>query len=198
MEAFNASLQFDRRMWQADITGSQAYAKALEKVGILTAAERDQLVEGLEKVGQEWASNTFEIKPSDEDIHTANERRLGELVGSVAGKLHTGRSRNDQVATDMRLWLREQATALLTFLKDLIGIAVARAEKEIDAIMPGYTHLQVCAYQTGAIRSKAETKVDVSGCAEGSTDPMESLVAILRMELAYRCRTFGTTYQADQ
>ncbi|TPX69390.1 argininosuccinate lyase [Spizellomyces sp. 'palustris'] len=142
MEAFNASLKFDRRMWQADITGSQAYAKALARVGILTHEERDQLVEGLDKVGQEWASDTFEVKPSDEDIHTANERRLGEFVGTVAGKLHTGRSRNDQVATDMRLWLREQATALLTFLKDLIGIAVARAEREIDVIMPGYTHLQ--------------------------------------------------------
>ncbi|KAJ3299502.1 hypothetical protein HK104_008691 [Borealophlyctis nickersoniae] len=142
MEAFNASLSFDRRMWQADIWGSQAFAKALAKSGILTEAERDQLVEGLRKVEEEWASNTFVVKPSDEDIHTANERRLGELVGTVAGKLHTGRSRNDQVATDMRLWLREQATKLLTYLKDLVAITIQRAETEIDVIMPGYTHLQ--------------------------------------------------------
>ncbi|KAJ3056663.1 hypothetical protein HK097_005339 [Rhizophlyctis rosea] len=142
MEKFNASLPFDKRMWQADITGSQAYAKALALSKIITEAERDTLVEGLARVGKEWENGTFDIKPSDEDIHTANERRLGELVGSVAGKLHTGRSRNDQVATDMRLWLREEATRLLSYLKELIAVAVSRAETEIDVIMPGYTHLQ--------------------------------------------------------
>ncbi|KAI9098109.1 argininosuccinate lyase [Phlyctochytrium arcticum] len=143
MEKFNASLGFDRRMWQADIAGSQAYAQALGLSGILTDAERDQIVQGLDKVGEEWANDTFVAQPSDEDIHTANERRLGEIIGThVAGKLHTGRSRNDQVATDMRLWLREQAVELLSFLKELIAIAVARAEREMDIIMPGYTHLQ--------------------------------------------------------
>ncbi|TPX62515.1 argininosuccinate lyase [Powellomyces hirtus] len=142
MQSFNESLRFDRRMWKADIVGSQAYAKALSKAGILTAEERDQLVDGLEAVGKEWAAGNFKSVPTDEDIHTANERRLGELVGSVAGKLHTGRSRNDQVATDMRLWLRDEAHQLLAFLKELIGAAVARAEKEVSIVMPGYTHLQ--------------------------------------------------------
>ncbi|MEW5314524.1 MAG: hypothetical protein WDW38_006016 [Sanguina aurantia] len=96
MEKFNESLPFDKRMWAEDIQGSQAYAKALAKCGILTAEESATIVEGLSKVHSEWAAGAFVIKQGDEDIHTANERRLTELVGSVGGKLHTGRSRNDQ------------------------------------------------------------------------------------------------------
>lgn len=142
MDAFNASIGFDKRLYAADITGSKAYAKALQKVGILTQSELDTLLEGLTKVQSEWESGTFKIQAGDEDIHTANERRLGEIIGSVAGKLHTGRSRNDQVATDMRLWLRDECTKLAQFLKELIKVLVDRAEREIDAIMPGYTHLQ--------------------------------------------------------
>lgn len=91
-------------MWAEDIRGSIAYAKAIGKVGIISDDEVKQLVEGLEKVRQEWAEGKFIIKPGDEDIHTANERRLTEIIGSTGGKLHTGRSRNDQVATDTRLW----------------------------------------------------------------------------------------------
>ncbi|KAJ3163942.1 hypothetical protein HDU88_006111 [Geranomyces variabilis] len=142
MQSFNESLRFDRRMWKADIVGSQGYAAALARAGILTTAERDTLVSGLDKVGKEWESGAFVALPTDEDIHTANERRLGDFVGAVAGKLHTGRSRNDQVATDMRLWLRDEAEKLKRVLVELIGAAVVRAEREIDVIMPGYTHLQ--------------------------------------------------------
>ena len=111
MEEFNASIAFDRRLWQADIRGSQAYAQALARAGLLTANEAEQIVAGLEQVANEWRAEQFEIKAGDEDIHTANERRLTELIGPVAGKLHTGRSRNDQVATDLRLWLREELLA---------------------------------------------------------------------------------------
>ncbi|KAI8930140.1 argininosuccinate lyase [Entophlyctis helioformis] len=142
MDAFNASLRFDRRLWRADIRGSQAYARALAAQGLLSPAECGSLVAGLDSVAAEWAAGTFAPLPSDEDIHTANERRLAELVGPVAGKLHTGRSRNDQVATDMRLWLRREATALLAHLHSLIRVAVARAAAEVDVLMPGYTHLQ--------------------------------------------------------
>ncbi|KAG0170219.1 argininosuccinate lyase [Apophysomyces sp. BC1034] len=142
MDAFNASIHFDRRMYAADIEGSIAYSKALAKNNIISIEERDLLIEGLQKVKAEWVANTFEVKPGDEDIHTANERRLGELIGSVAGKLHTGRSRNDQVATDMRIWIREEAIKLLHHLKDLITVTVARAQNELDVLMPGYTHLQ--------------------------------------------------------
>ena len=97
---------------------------------------------GLEQVAEEWRGGQFQIAPGDEDIHTAVERRLGELVGSVAGKLHTGRSRNDQVATDLRWWLRNRVDELDGLLVELIRTALARAEAEIDVLMPGYTHLQ--------------------------------------------------------
>ncbi|CDS12192.1 Putative Argininosuccinate lyase [Lichtheimia ramosa] len=142
MDAFNASIHFDKRMYAADLIGSMAYSKALAKNNIITEEERDKLVNGLQQVMDEWQGNKFEIKPGDEDIHTANERRLGEIIGPLAGKLHTGRSRNDQVATDMRLWLRDEASAILAHLKELISVTVARAEKEIDVLLPGYTHLQ--------------------------------------------------------
>jgi argininosuccinate lyase len=106
MEAFNASITFDQRLWQVDIQGSQAYARALVGAGLLTASESETIVAGLDQVAQEWARGEFVLREGDEDIHTANERRLTELIGAVAGKLHTGRSRNDQIATDVRLWLR--------------------------------------------------------------------------------------------
>jgi argininosuccinate lyase len=93
-------------------------------------------------VGKEWESGSFEVKPGDEDIHTANERRLSELVGAAGGKLHTGRSRNDQVATDTRLWLYEQLKVIRASLRELIAAAADRAEAEVDVLMPGFTHLQ--------------------------------------------------------
>lgn len=142
MEQFNASIGFDKRLWQADIRGSQAYALALARAGLLTDAEAEQIVNGLAQVAEEWRANGFEIQPGDEDIHTANERRLTELIGPVAGKLHTGRSRNDQVATDLRLWLREELLTLDGHLRTLIRVATDRAEAEMDLLMPGYTHLQ--------------------------------------------------------
>ena len=106
MEQFNLSLDVDRVMWAADIEGSVAYSAALEKVGVLTAEEGAKIREGLAKVRSEWENGTFEPKSGDEDIHTANERRLTELIGPTGGKVHTGRSRNDQVVTDLRIHLR--------------------------------------------------------------------------------------------
>ncbi|RIK36271.1 MAG: argininosuccinate lyase [Chloroflexi bacterium] len=142
MEEFNASIRFDRRLWAADIQGSQAYARALAHAGILTEEDAAQIVAGLDQVKQEWETGAFVIQSGDEDIHTANERRLTELIGPVAGKLHTGRSRNDQVATDVRLWLRDEIGHLRQHLRQLIGVTVERAAEEIDLILPGYTHLQ--------------------------------------------------------
>ncbi|XP_038056055.1 argininosuccinate lyase-like [Patiria miniata] len=143
MEKFNASIGFDQRMWKADIEGSQAYVRAIEKVGLVTMEEMKAIYEGLGKVAEEWQSGTFKIIPGvDEDIHTANERRLKELIGPTAGKLHTGRSRNDQCATDMRIWLRDEIVPLRQHLLDLITVIVNRAKTEVDVLMPGYTHLQ--------------------------------------------------------
>ena len=142
MEKFNASLGFDRRLAQEDLRGSQAYARALSRAGVLTAAEAEAIVAGLAAVAAEWAGGTFEAKAGDEDIHTANERRLVELIGSVGGKLHTGRSRNDQVATDTRLWLYDALLGVRRHLHALIEVAADRAEQEVDVLMPGFTHLQ--------------------------------------------------------
>lgn len=142
MHAFNESLSYDKRMWAQDIRGSQAYARALVGCGILTSDEASQIVDGLSRVGEEWKNGNFKAAPEDEDIHTANERRLKELIGPVAGKLHTGRSRNDQVATDMRMWMLDEVDAMVSLMKELLSVMAKRAEQEIDVLMPGYTHLQ--------------------------------------------------------
>ncbi|GBE82034.1 argininosuccinate lyase [Sparassis latifolia] len=142
MHEFNQSLRYDQRMHAADIRGSIAYAKALTLVGILTNEEESKIVDGLQMVGEEWRKGTFKVQSDDEDIHTANERRLSELIGPLGGKLHTGRSRNDQVATDMRLWLLQEVHEIEKGLKGLIRVMVERADKEQDVLMPGYTHLQ--------------------------------------------------------
>jgi argininosuccinate lyase len=142
MWQFNASIAFDRRLCGADVRGSIVYAKALARAGLVTDAERDTLVEGLHGVLAEFEAGTLAFAPGDEDIHTAVERRLGELVGPVAGKLHTGRSRNDQVATDMRLYLLDEIAALRHLLRALQVAVVEKAAAHLDAVMPGYTHLQ--------------------------------------------------------
>ncbi|XP_018007115.1 argininosuccinate lyase isoform X2 [Hyalella azteca] len=142
MERFNSSLQRDKIMFKEDIQGSIAYSRAIERAGLLTAEEATKIRVGLESVLQEWTSGSFVVHPSDEDIHTANERRLKELIGEVGGKLHTGRSRNDQVATDTRLWLRSHLGATATWLLDLIKALLARAEDTKHVLCAGYTHLQ--------------------------------------------------------
>mmetsp|Transcript_39464 Transcript_39464/g.57975 ORF Transcript_39464/g.57975 Transcript_39464/m.57975 type:complete len:470 (+) Transcript_39464:144-1553(+) len=142
MEKFNESISFDQRMWAEDIRGSIAYAKGIAKIGIISESERDSLVEGLEKVGTEWSEGKFEIKAGDEDIHTANERRLTEIVGPVGGKLHTGRSRNDQVATDTRLWTVAAERDILKDLSSLLTTGAEFSQEHIDVLMAGYTHLQ--------------------------------------------------------
>ncbi len=142
MRRFNDSIGFDWRLYAADIQGSIAYAGGLARTGLISAGERDELIAGLEQVGAEFESGDFAIKPGDEDIHTAVERRLAELVGPVAGKLHTGRSRNDQVATDLRLFMLAEMASLGEALAGLQAAIVAKAEAHLDVLMPGYTHLQ--------------------------------------------------------
>uniref|UniRef100_A0A8C0UAZ8 Argininosuccinate lyase n=1 Tax=Cyanistes caeruleus TaxID=156563 RepID=A0A8C0UAZ8_CYACU len=142
MEMLNASISYDQRLAEVDIQGSRAYAKALEKSGILSKTELEKILGGLEKISEEWSKGVFGVIQTDEDIHTANERRLKELIGDVAGKLHTGRSRNDQVVTDLKLFLKNSLSIISTHLLQLIETLVERAAIEIDVILPGYTHLQ--------------------------------------------------------
>ncbi|KIX10314.1 argininosuccinate lyase [Rhinocladiella mackenziei CBS 650.93] len=144
MVSYNESIYFDRAIYAQDIRGSIAYARANSKIGILTQEEFQAIEKGFAQVLSEWQNAKFEIKPGvDEDIHTANERRLGEIIGThIAGKLHTGRSRNDQVGTGMRLWLRDQLRDIEQHLIALLRVTTSRAQSEISALMPGYTHLQ--------------------------------------------------------
>uniref|UniRef100_A0A8C3DVZ4 Argininosuccinate lyase n=1 Tax=Corvus moneduloides TaxID=1196302 RepID=A0A8C3DVZ4_CORMO len=142
MEMLNASISYDQRLSEVDIQGSMAYAKALEKSGILSKTELEKILSGLEKISEEWSKGVFVLKQTDEDIHTANERRLKELIGDVAGKLHTGRSRNDQVVTDLKLFMKNSLSVISTHLLRLTETLVERAATEIDVILPGYTHLQ--------------------------------------------------------
>ncbi|HXG15282.1 MAG TPA: argininosuccinate lyase [Calidithermus sp.] len=141
-ERFTASLAFDRRLAPYDIQGSIAWARALARAGLLTEAERDTIVKGLEAVRAEIEAGTFPYRVELEDIHMNVERRLVELVGPVGGKLHTGRSRNDQVAVDERLYLRDAAARVGEGLRRTQAALLARAESTVEAPMPGYTHLQ--------------------------------------------------------
>ncbi len=140
--ALNASIGFDRRLALQDVRGSIAWAHALQKAGVLTPEERTRVCDGLAAIRTEFESQGFNFKDSDEDIHTAVERRLGELIGPVAGKLHTGRSRNDQVATDLRMWLLEAVPVLSKAVLGLQSALVARSESDLEFLLPGYTHLQ--------------------------------------------------------
>ncbi|KAJ5154303.1 Delta crystallin [Penicillium coprophilum] len=143
MVQYNTSLPYDRVFWKQDIAGSIAFARANTNSGLLTAQEFAEIERGFKQIAQEWQTNTFVAKENDEDIHTANERRLGEIIGKeIGGKLHTGRSRNEQIATDMRLWLRDELRLIEKHLSDLIKVSIARAENDIAYLMPGYTHLQ--------------------------------------------------------
>ena len=141
-ERFTASLAFDRRLWAHDIRGSIAWAGALARAGVLTASERDAIVDGLEAVRAELAAGRFPFRQELEDIHMNIERRLTELVGAVGGKLHTGRSRNDQIALDERLYLRDAVEGIVEGLRHAQAALLGHAEHTTSAPMPGYTHLQ--------------------------------------------------------
>jgi argininosuccinate lyase len=141
MAEFNNSFPFDRAMWAEDIMGSIAWARQIQQAGIITAVELDQLVRGLQAVHDEFARGAFVAK-DDEDIHSAVERRLGELVGAVAGKLHTGRSRNDQVATDIRLWTLAAIARADAAVRLVQQALLEQAKAAGDLIIPGYTHVQ--------------------------------------------------------
>lgn len=139
---FNASIGFDIELIEYDLTGSQAHAKMLAHTGIISAAEGEKLAEGLEQIRQEYRQGQFNPGIEAEDVHFAVERRLTELVGDVGKKLHTARSRNDQVGTDTRLYLRDQITQIRQQIRDFQTVLLALAEQHVETLIPGYTHLQ--------------------------------------------------------
>ena len=142
MLAFTSSLGIDRRLAADDIAGSRAHVAMLDRVGLLTHEEAGAVMTALDAVEKELADGAFEFAPTDEDIHTAVERRVTELAGAAGAKLHTGRSRNDQVALDLRLFLRREGSAVAVAVHDLQEVLVRRATDAGEAYLPGYTHLQ--------------------------------------------------------
>ena len=191
-EAFTNSFGFDRRLAAYDIQGSIAHCRTMARAGVLTDKDMATLIRGLTMVGEEFESDRFAALPHDEDVHMAVERRLTELVGPVGGKLHTGRSRNDQVALDIRLYLRDQVSALGEELRKFQIALLDQAQVNLDVVMPGYTHLQraqpvllahhLLAYVEMVHRDKARlqdalARVDVmplgSGALAGSNFPVD-------------------------
>lgn len=142
VEEFTASISFDQRMYHYDILGSITHARMLARQGIIPAAEADTIVQGLEEIRTEIEAGEFEFSVAREDIHMNIEARLIERIGAVGGKLHTARSRNDQVALDVRLYLRDEIDAIAGALIALQSALLDQAENNLDVIMPGYTHLQ--------------------------------------------------------
>lgn len=142
LEAFNASVGFDVRMVREDIRSSIAHARMLGKQGIIAAADADVIIENLWKILGEVEAGEFSLTIADEDVHTGVEKRLRELIGATAGRLHTGRSRNDQVATDFRFWTKRQLIEIASGLVEMIDALLEISEKYRDVVMPGYTHVQ--------------------------------------------------------
>jgi argininosuccinate lyase len=142
VEAFTASVQIDKRLYRHDIQGSMAHCRMLAETGVLTAEEAEQLVEGLVQIQREIERNDFEFNDTLEDIHMHIEARLLQIVGKTALKLHTARSRNDQVALDLRLFLRDKLELLIADMRRLRGVLVELAAANTDVVLPGYTHLQ--------------------------------------------------------
>ncbi len=143
VEEFNASINFDKKLYKEDIEGSIAHCKMLVKQNIISQKDGEKIIEGLKKILEEIESGQFEFKTSLEDIHMNIEARLIELIGEVGGKLHTARSRNDQVVLDVKLWLKKRVKELQERIINFLNVLIFKAKENIDVIMPGFTHLQI-------------------------------------------------------
>ena len=143
MTRINASIGFDKRLWREDIAASRAHAAMLRKQGIISEADASAILEGLERIVAEYERDGVPERVELEDIHMTVEQRLGELIGPAAGRLHTARSRNDQVATDFRLWVRNACEQAIDAIRNLQRALVERADEHVQTVMPGFTHLQV-------------------------------------------------------
>jgi argininosuccinate lyase len=143
MKRINASIRFDKRLWREDIAASKAHAAMLRDQEIISASDAAAILEGLDLIAAEYERDGVPEEIELEDIHMSVEHRLGELVGAAAGRLHTARSRNDQVATDLRLWVRGECDSAIDEIRNLQRVLVGRAEEHAETVMPGFTHLQV-------------------------------------------------------
>ncbi|MGN6589946.1 MAG: argininosuccinate lyase, partial [Sphingomicrobium sp.] len=143
MTRINASIGFDKRLWREDIAASKAHASMLRDQRIISGDDAAAILEGLDQIAAEYERDGVPERVELEDIHMTVEHRLGELIGAAAGRLHTARSRNDQVATDFRLWVRNACDEAIDAIHSLQCVVVARAEEHAETVMPGFTHLQV-------------------------------------------------------
>lgn len=204
---FNASIGFDIELIEYDLTGSQAHARMLAKTGIITPEEGDAIVTGLEQIRQEYREGNFQPGIDAEDVHFAVERRLTEIIGDTGKKLHTGRSRNDQVGTDTRLYLRDQITQIRQQLLNFQTVLLKKAKQHVETLIPGYTHLQraqplslahhLLAYiemahrdweRLGEIYQRVNTSPLGSGALAGTTFPIDRHYSaeLLGFERIYR------------
>ncbi|MEO5696857.1 MAG: argininosuccinate lyase, partial [Burkholderiaceae bacterium] len=143
VQRYTGSVDFDQRLWRADIAGSLAHAEMLAAQGIVSTEDHQAIQRGLAQIAQEIEAGSFDWKLDLEDVHLNLEARLTSLVGDAGKRLHTGRSRNDQVATDLRLWLRDEITSIVGLLGELQRALVGAADRHVEVILPGFTHLQV-------------------------------------------------------
>ncbi len=190
---FNSSISFDSRMYKQDITGSMAHAAMLSSVGIITKEDADALIDGLQGILDDLEAGKLSFDPACEDIHMFVEQVLTERIGDVGKKLHTARSRNDQVALDLRMYLRDETAELDSLIRELIEVVVRVAEKNMGAVMPGYTHLQraqpilfshqIMAYAMMFLRDRARLK---DAAKRMNISPIGS------------CAFAGTTYHTDR
>jgi argininosuccinate lyase len=174
-ERISSSVQFDARLWRQDIRGSRAHARMLRRIGILSDKELSDILAGLSGIESEIEAGTFSFSPSLEDVHMNIEAALIERIGDAGAKLHTARSRNDQVALDMRLFIRDESGEVRGLLNGLVRVLVGISEKNLDVIMPGYTHLQVAqpvrfshhmlAYAWGFLRDAGRLDASIRACS---------------------------------
>lgn len=185
LSRLNNSLGVDKRLYAEDIRGSLAYAEILVDSKILQLDELAVIRSGFIIIQAEWEGGRMELRDDDEDVHSVNERRLTEIIGDVGRKLHTGRSRNDQVAVDMKLWMKKAVQEVLEQVKRLLRVIVTKAEEHIDVLMPGYTHLQV---RTPAVR---EMFIELIRIPASTTCSIRPLAALLRFLHAVRLRALA-------
>jgi argininosuccinate lyase len=198
---FNASIGFDIALIEYDLTGSQAHAEMLAHTGIISTSEAETIVQGLEQIRQEFRDGNFNPSIEEEDVHFAVERRLTELIGDTGKKLHTARSRNDQVGTDIRLYLRDQIDQIRAHLRQFQSVLVTLAETHVETLIPGYTHLQraqplslahhLLAYfdmtqrdweRLGDVRRRVNVSPLGSGALAGTTFPIDRHYSANRLQ----------------
>ena len=192
-EAFNSSIGFDSRMFREDIRGSVAHARMLARCGIITDTDRDLIVEGLNKILAEIESGELPIDPNAEDVHSFVEQTLTARIGEPGKKLHTARSRNDQVALDLRLYLRSTAGEIKKLLLRLCSAVADKAEEYADAVMPGYTHLQRAQPVTFGHCLMAYPPMFLRDCGR-----IDDCLSRMNISPIGSCALAGTTYPADR